>query len=513
MYDAVIVGGGLSGMAVALLLQSRGRSTVIVESHSRLGGCAGFYPRDGFSFDIGATTLVDFQPGGLGGNFLDEVGVDGPELEFLPGYKAWLPDRTVDVARDPAKWAQERLLKLGDTARHRALWNLLDEIATSYWAATRRGIKMPMRNWSDLHGNWKALDGSAIRLSRYLSWSVGDALKKFSLENETALVGQLSMMVEDTVHAELHSAPLINAALGISIRGAGLARPAGGMRGFWRRLSKRYVELGGKIRLRTHVNCIDGNLGRYVVKGENWSAQAAQVVCALPLQSAVTIAPKCFGRDAHRFVDRDTEVLGGGLVLCLGVPASEVADAHEGHRHHQILQSYDEPLGNGNNMFISVSAADDELSAPSGYRAVMISTHCELNKWTGLTETEYHASKAQAAGRLLTFARRVYPQLGNLAKILELGTPRTYEHFTHRPGGAIGGARLSMKNSNQHAVPYDIGRKGFWLAGDTTWPGLGTVACVLGAKHIADAADSLLNRHRVARSSALPWNPFATPSA
>jgi hypothetical protein len=26
---------------------------------------------------------------------------------------------------------------------------------------------------------------------------------------------------------------------------------------------------------------------------------------------------------------------------------------------------------------------------------------------------------------------------------------------------------------------------GFWLAGDTTWPGLGTVACALGSRIVA----------------------------
>jgi phytoene dehydrogenase-like protein len=38
-----------------------------VESHITPGGCAGFYRRKGFSFDVGATTLVDFAPGGGGG--------------------------------------------------------------------------------------------------------------------------------------------------------------------------------------------------------------------------------------------------------------------------------------------------------------------------------------------------------------------------------------------------------------------------------------------------------------
>ena len=33
---------------------------------------------------------------------------------------------------------------------------------------------------------------------------------------------------------------------------------------------------------------------------------------------------------------------------------------------------------------------------------------------------------------------------------------------------------------------HDLGPRGIWLAGDTTCPGLGTVACVLGSRIVAD---------------------------
>ena len=52
--------------------------------------------------------------------------------------------------------------------------------------------------------------------------------------------------------------------------------------------------------------------------------------------------------------------------------------------------------------------------------------------------------------------------------------------------GDVGGVRQTLANTNQHAIPHDIGVPGFWLAGDTTWPGLGTVAGVLASEHVAD---------------------------
>ena len=62
-------------MATAARLQARGLATVVLEAHGQPGGCAGFFRRKGFSFDVGATTLVDFGPGGVGGELLESVGL------------------------------------------------------------------------------------------------------------------------------------------------------------------------------------------------------------------------------------------------------------------------------------------------------------------------------------------------------------------------------------------------------------------------------------------------------
>src|SRR5437660_12170460 len=116
----------------------------------------------------------------------------------------------------------------------------------------------------------------------------------------------------------------------------------------------------------------------------------------------------------------------------------------------------------------------------------MKSTHCSLEQWKGLSPEAYQLQKDAIGEHLLKLARRVYPQLGEYAQVCEIATPQTYERFVSRPGGAVGGVHLTLENANQRAVPQDIGVPGFWLAGDTTWPGLGTVACVLGSKLVAE---------------------------
>ncbi len=498
-FDVAVVGGGVAGLATAARLQAEGLRTVVLEAHGQPGGCAGFYRRKGFSFDVGATTLVDFGPGGVGGQLLERLGLAPLEGETLPGYVAWLPDRTVTLHREQPRWHEERLRMLGSTPAHQRLWALLDRLADVFWRASRQGIRLPLLRPADVVRAARAVGPRGWTLVRYLDWTLGDALRAGGLREDRPLCGLLAMLVEDTVHASLDTAPLINAALGITIRGAGLMRATGGMAGFWRRFVARYRELGGELRVGCAVTRISGEQGAFAVHTRRGPFTAAQVVSALPVQLTAGLSPEPVARALRPYLERDAGALGGALVVCLGVPEEEVAG--QALTHHQLLRDYEAPLGEGNNMFISVSAPGDTESAPAGHRAVMVSTHCELAPWLGLGEAEYLRRRQAAEERLVSLARRVYPELGRRAVIQELGTPVTYERYTRRPQGAVGGVRQRPSNTNQHAIPHDVGVAGFWLAGDTTWPGLGTVACVLGSRLVAEGVLAHAGRWRPARAA------------
>ncbi len=500
MKDVAIIGAGIAGMATAARLQARGLSTIVLEAHGQPGGCAGFFRRRGFSFDVGATTLVDFEPGGVGGELIESIGMTPPEGEALPGYVAWLPDRAVILHRDPVAWAVERLRAFGDTPAHRALWQLLDRLAAVFWNASRNGAKLPLRNFDDILRAARAVGLAQLPLARYLRWTMGDALRAFGLREDQALVGLLSMLIEDTVHSTVDQAPLINAALGITIRGAGLTRPHGGARGFWLRFLSHYRALGGELRVGCRVERVEGRDGDFLLMTRRGQVCAAQVVSAIPAALTARIAPSAVAQALWPYLRRDSQALGGAIVVFLGVSETQVA--RQPFTHHQLLQDYAQPLGEGNNMFVSVSAPGDIASAPAGCRAVMISTHCELECWQDLAPQAYAARKHAAGERLIALARRVYPALGQDALVYEIGTPRTFERFTSRPGGAVGGVRQSLANANQRALPHDVGVPGFWLVGDTTWPGLGTVACVLGSRIVAEQVAGRMRPR--SRSTSLP---------
>ena len=473
----------MAGMATALRLQAEGLDTVVFEAHGHAGGCAGYWRHRGFSFDVGATTLVDFEPGGVGEQWLRSVDAPAVRGEHLPGYTAWLPDRVVTLHRDAGLWHDERLRAFGDTARHRAFW------ARARPPGARLLEGQPGRDPAAApatRGRRPCPDGPGTQERTARPTNPHDARQRPRAARPRSRPGTAGV----AGHARRGHRAQHGGASPADQRGARRHHPrrrphSARGRDAWllalRRGSlppaRRPVAHGGRGRggggWRRAISC-----SAHAAAGRTRS----RVVLAVPASAAFRM---CSGSAARarlrRYLDRDRDDLGGAVVVFLGVPEQQVSG--QSFTHHQLLHDYAKPLGDGNNMFVSVSAAGDTLSAPSGHRAVMLSTHTELAAWSDLDAQGYEQRKKEASEQLIGLARRVYPELGERAVVEAVGTPRAYERFGFRPGGAVGGVRQSPSNSNQSAIPHDLGGPGLWLVGDSTWPGLGTVACVIGSRH------------------------------
>lgn len=54
--DAVVIGSGVGGLAVAVLLAKVGKKVLVLEQHDRAGGCCHTFTEKGFEFDVGEIT-------------------------------------------------------------------------------------------------------------------------------------------------------------------------------------------------------------------------------------------------------------------------------------------------------------------------------------------------------------------------------------------------------------------------------------------------------------------------
>jgi phytoene desaturase len=100
MTRAVVIGGGIAGLATAALLAREGMAVTLVEARNELGGRAGVWEKDGFRFDTGPSWYLMPE---VFDHFFHLMGTSAAEqfpLERLdPGYRVFFEghDEAVDV--------------------------------------------------------------------------------------------------------------------------------------------------------------------------------------------------------------------------------------------------------------------------------------------------------------------------------------------------------------------------------------------------------------------------------
>ena len=148
--DVAVVGAGIAGLTAAALLAAEGLEVVLLEAHSQSGGCAGTFRRGAYTFDVGATQVAGFEPGGIHQRLFRHFGVPLPQAAPLdPGCSVWLAGETEPIRlwRDPQRWQAERLRQFPGSAR---VWELCAALHRSNWAFAARDPVLPPRNGWDL---------------------------------------------------------------------------------------------------------------------------------------------------------------------------------------------------------------------------------------------------------------------------------------------------------------------------------------------------------------------------
>jgi phytoene dehydrogenase-like protein len=150
--------------------------------------------------------------------------------------------------------------------------------------------------------------------------------------------------------------------------------------------------------------------------------------------------------------------------------------------HHQVVVR--QPLGEGNSLFLSLSPAADPDRAPAGQRALTISTHTALAPWWALHRDDppgYAARRQRYVEQMLAGAEQALPGLAAAARLLLPGTPVTFQRFTRRERGWVGGFAQTglLTGWGPRLLP------GLWMVGDSIFPGQSTAAVALGGLRIA----------------------------
>jgi phytoene dehydrogenase-like protein len=404
-----------------------------------------------------------------------------------------LPDgAAVTRWTDERRW-QEHRAAFGPQAELFFRWQ--ERTADALWDLALRTPAWPPQNLTELaqltRQGWAWLyQGKLLTSPRHLSHFLLDAFRPVAAHLHQAperlrqfVDGQLLIAAQ----ASSAAANALYGAAALDLPRRGVVHLAGGMGAIAQKLAQAVRQNGGQVLYRQEVTRIVVERGRpMAVETKRGKSFPADLVVAnvTPWNMARLLGdqrPPRLGALATSS-PRHLAAFDGWGAFMVYVGLAEAAIPANLPLHHQVMVR--EPLAEGNTAFLSLSPAWDKNRAPLGQRALTISTHTRLWEWWRLLTADrpaYEARKADYAQRLLSAAEVALPQLRQAAQLILPGTPATFQRFTRRLDGWVGGfPQTSLFRAWGPRLS-----QGLWLVGDSIFPGQSTAAVALGGLRVA----------------------------
>lgn len=415
VYDAVIVGAGMSGLAAGVRLAQYERNVCILEKHSMIGGLNSFYRRGGRNYDVGLHAMTNYVPKGT------KVGPLARIIRHLrmPWDEFGLTQQNGSSIAFPG-------VELNFTND----FELFESEIAKHFPTQIDGFR---RMVAGLAGYDQLGDGTAGGSAReYVSQHISDPqlvdmifcplLYYGGAREQDMEFGQFCVMFR-------------------SIFLEGFARPFDGVRHILLKLLKRFRSLGGELRLKSGVSRLETRNGE---------------VSSVVLESGEEIRARRFLSSAGwpetmKLCGAQPEVVdqcpAGKLAFIETISVLDTPPKKFGHDKTIIFFNDSERFDYRNpdalvdyRSGVVCSPNNFAYSKPLEENMMRITALANYDLWRKLSPEEYKREKLRWYEKTLESAARFVPEFRGHVIDVDMFTPLTIERFTGRVRGAIYGA-------------------------------------------------------------------------
>ncbi|MCI0332832.1 MAG: NAD(P)/FAD-dependent oxidoreductase [Planctomycetes bacterium] len=425
MYDTIIIGAGMSGLAAGIRLAYYDQRVCILERHYTIGGLNSFYRLRGRDYDVGLHALTNVTPKGTKTGPLarllrqlrlrwDDFAIApqlGSEIAF-PGVRLRF-DNDLQTLHDEIAWAFPREADNFDRLSREIV--AYDEL-------------------SETHANQSAREVvSSIITEPLLVEMLFCPLMFYGSAREHDMDwGQFSIMFR-------------------SIFLEGLGRPAAGVRLILKHLVRKFRALGGELKLRSGVKRLaveNGRVTRVILENDE----------ELEARNVVSSAGWC---ETMRLCDDGQPVVtsraAGQLSFCETIATLDRAPSDLGHnRTITFFNDHDKFVWQKPDVLCDVRSGvictpnNFAYDSPLDDGTMRITALANFDRWRSLDEEAYRVEKLRWYDRITESGVRFVPDYRGRVVETDMFTPTTIVRYTGHDNGAVYGAPEKQLDGRTH---------------------------------------------------------------
>jgi len=429
MYDTIIIGAGMSGLAAGIRLAHFNRRVCVLERHYTIGGLNSFYRLRGRDYDVGLHAVTNFTPKGTR---------KGPLARLLRQLRFKWDEFSLSPQIESTVAFPDTRLRFGNGI----------ELLTSEVE----------RAFPDQRDNFQRLVGQIVDY---------DDLDQDLFELSTREV--LGRTISNPLLIEMLLCPLMwygNARqddmdfgqfciMFRSIFMEGLARPLAGVRLILKKLVRRFRELGGELRLRSGVSKIHVDQGRATgvsldngeeLEGRKVLSSAGWVetmrLCGAPRDTIANEAGRMSFIESISVLDCQPAELGHHATIIF----YNDSDKFHWRQCQEICDMRTGVICSPNNY--DYVEPDVASRLPDG--VMRITSIGNFDRWRKLNDEQYQLEKLRWYDRAAASAIRFCPDFRGHVVETDMFTPKTIQRFTWHDNGAVYGAPRKRLNGCTH---------------------------------------------------------------